>query len=82
MINLAYDKLSKGGFLVAKLMDVCGPNGQIWVANYVHNKAMEYGFILDDTFILIARTKYLYSNGGQQRHARKYHSYFLVFRKS
>lgn len=82
MINLAYDKLSKGGFLVAKLMDVCGPNGQIWVANYVHNKAMEYGFILDDTFILIARTKYLYSNGRQQRHARKYHSYFLVFRKS
>lgn len=82
MINLAYDKLSKGGFLVVKLMDVCGPNGQIWISNYVQNKAKEYCFIHDDTFILIARTKYLYSNGRQQRHARKYHSYFFVFRKS
>lgn len=82
MINLAYDKLSKGGFFVVKLMDVCGPNGQIWISNYVQNKAKEYGFIHDDTFILIARTKYLYSNGRQQRHARKYHSYFFVFRKS
>lgn len=82
MIKLAYDKLSYGGFLVVKLMDVCGPNGQIWISNYVQNKAKEFGFIHDDTFILIARTKYLYSNGRQQRHARKYHSYFFVFRKS
>lgn len=82
MINLAYDKLSKGGFLVVKLMDVCGPNGQIWVAHYVHNKAIECGFLLDDIFILVARSKYLHTNGQIQRHARKYHSYFFVFRKS
>lgn len=82
MINLAYDKLSKGGFLIMKIMDVCGPNGQIWVAHYVHNKAIECGFLLDDIFILVARSKYLHTNGQIQRHARKYHSYFFVFRKS
>lgn len=82
MIKLAYDKLSYGGFLIIKVMDVYGVNGQLWISNYVQNKAKEYGFIHDDTFILIARTKYLYFNGKQQRHARKYHSYFFVFRKS
>lgn len=82
MIKLAYDKLVCGGFLIMKVMDVYGVNGQLWISNYVQNKAKEYGFIHDDTFILIARTKYLYFNGKQQRHARKYHSYFFVFRKS
>ena len=82
MIELSYDKLSKGGFLIMKVMDVCGPNGQIWVANYVHNKAIECGFVLDDIFVLLARSKYLHTNGKIQRHARKYHSYFFVFRKS
>ena len=82
MIELSYDKLSKGGFLIMKVMDVCGPNGQIWVAHHVHNKAIECGFSLDDIFILIARSKYLHTNGQIQRHARKYHSYFFVFRKS
>lgn len=82
MIKLAYDKLSYGGFLIMKVMDVYGVNGQLWISNYVQNKAKKYCFIHDDTFILIARTKYLYSNGRQQRHARKYHSYFFVFRKS
>lgn len=82
MIKLAYDKLSYGGFLIMKVMDVYGVKGQIWVSNYVLNKASEYGFIHDDTFVLVARSKHLYFNGNIQRHARKYHSYFFVFRKS
>ncbi len=81
MIGLAHEKLANGGFLVVKTMDVCGPNGQVWVSNYVHNKAVKCGFTLEDIFILVARTKYLFARGSKQRHARKYHSYFFVFKK-
>lgn len=81
MIGLAHEKLANGGFLVIKTMDVCGPNGQVWVSNYVHNKAVKCGFTLEDIFILVARTKYLFTRGSKQRHARKYHSYFFVFKK-
>lgn len=82
MIALAYNKLKVGGYLIMKSMDVCGPSKQIWVGNYVQNKAAECGFVLEDIFILISQTKYLYTSGLKQRHARKYHSYFFVFRKA
>ena len=81
MIELAYGKLKIGGFLIMKTMDVCGPSKQLWINNYVQNKASECGFILEDIFILISQTKYLFTSGLEQRHARKYHSYFFVFRK-
>ena len=81
MIELAYSKLKISGFLIMKTMDVCGPSKQLWINNYVQNKAAECGFILEDIFILISQTKYLFTSGLEQRHARKYHSYFFVFRK-
>ena len=81
MIELAYSKLKIGGFLIMKTMDVCGPSKQLWINNYVQNKAAECGFILEDIFILVSQTKYLFTSGLRQRHARKYHSYFFVFRK-
>lgn len=81
MIALAHSKLKVGGFLIMKTMDVCGPSRQLWINNYVQNKAAECGFILEDIFILVSQTKYLFTSGLRQRHARKYHSYFFVFRK-
>lgn len=81
MIELAYSKLKIGGFLIMKTMDVCGPSKQLWINNYVQNKAAKCGFILEDIFILVSQTKYLFTSGLKQRHARKYHSYFFVFRK-
>lgn len=81
MIELAYSKLKIGGFLVMKTMDVCGPSKQLWINNYVQNKAAECGFILEDIFILVSQTKYLFTSGLRQKHARKYHSYIFVFRK-
>ena len=81
MIALAYNKLKIGGYLIMKSMDICGPTKQIWVGNYVQNKAAECGFILEDIFILVSQTKYLFTSGLRQRHARKYHSCFFVFHK-
>ncbi len=81
MISLAYNKLKQNGFLIMKTMDLCFSGKQYWIGNYVINKAMEVGFTLEDTFILIAKTKILTSINKVQHHARKYHSYFYVFRK-
>lgn len=80
MLELSHRVLVKNGVLVLKTMDICSPYGQIWVTNYVCNKAVELGFELIDKFILICPIRHLYFKG-EQRHARKYHSYFLIFRK-
>lgn len=82
MISLAYKKLKRDGILVMKTMDLCFAGKQYWIGNYVVNKAMEVGFALEDTFILVAKTKILTSINKVQHHARKYHSYFYVFKKS
>lgn len=80
MIVLAYRKLRKGGFLVMKTMDVSYSMKQLWVSDYVVQKAFETGFELKDKFILVSN-KRLLNSGGKQHIARKYHSYFFVFYK-
>lgn len=81
MMRLAISLLYKGGYLIMKTMDLCYANKQYWISSFVQNKANEIGFSLIDTFILIARNKILSTMGEQQRHARKFHSYFFVFKK-
>ena len=80
MLELSHRVLTKNGVLVLKTMDICSPYGQIWVTNYVCNKAVKLGFELVDKFILTLSNRYIFYKG-EQRHARKYHSYFLIFRK-
>ena len=80
ILELSYKTLAKSGYLVMKTMDICAPQGQVWVSNYVCNKALDLGFELVDKFILTFPTRHIFYKG-EQRHARKYHSYFLVFRK-
>lgn len=81
MIALAFRLLRKGGYLIMKTMDYKYGTSQLWVGNYVHNKAEEIGFKLVDLFILISKKRILYANGFIQHSARKYHSYFFVFKK-
>ena len=81
MISLAFRKLHKNGFLVMKTMDFVYALNQYWVSNFVQNTAKEIGFTLLDTFILVSRTKILTTKGEKQHFARKFHSYFFVFRK-
>lgn len=81
MISLAFRKLRKNGFLVMKTMDFVLGGSQHWIGNFVQNTAKEIGFVLHDTFILVSKTKILTTKGEKQHFARKYHSYFFVFRK-
>ncbi len=81
MIELCWSKLSKKGFLIVKTMDVLYAGKQHWVANFVMNKCFSLGFEMVDMFILLAKSKLLRSDRCVQHHSRKFHSYFLVFRK-
>ncbi len=81
MLNLAFNKLKDRGFLIMKTMDVCFAGTQHWISHFVLNEAFKIGFQLEDTFILVSKTKILSNIGKVQHHARKYHSYFFVFQK-
>lgn len=80
MLTLSHKILKKKGILIVKTMDTCYAGKQIWVSDYVIQKAKEIGFELFDKFILLSNKRHLRFTG-IQRHARKYHSYFLVFKK-
>ena len=82
MMKLAFRLLSSKGLLIMKTMDVNVNGKQYWIGNYVQNLAHTIGFDLIDTFILVSRTKILATKGMQQHSARKWHSYFFVFKKS
>lgn len=81
MINLAYNKLKRGGYFVMKSMDVRCKSHTIWLNAYIQVEAVKKGFVMEDLFILASKSRMLYYRGEKQNHARKYHSYFFVFRK-
>lgn len=81
MLERSSRLLRKQGLLVVKTMDICYENKQLWISDYVIRKAEEMGFELQDKFILLSKLR-LFSHTRQQKIARKYHSYFFVFKKS
>lgn len=81
LLELSYSLLKRKGILVVKTMDASWANKQHWVSNYVLNKANELGFKHIDTFILNPKTKIICNLGSKQHCARKWHSYFFVFKK-
>ena len=80
MLERSYRLLKKQGLLVVKTMDISHGNKQIWISDYVIRKAEELGLELIEKFILLSNLR-LFARTHQQRVARKYHSYFLVFKK-
>lgn len=80
MLERSHRLLKEQGLLVIKTMDVCHGNKQIWISDYVIRKAEELGLELIEKFILLSNLR-LFARTHQQRVARKYHSYFLIFRK-
>jgi hypothetical protein len=73
--------LKKGGKLVFKCQDIIHNHAMHCTHNRVINMAEIEGFRLLDLFILPARSRMPGPQKGTQRHARVWHSYFLVFRK-
>ena len=80
MLERSYRLLKGQGLLVIKTMDICHGNKQVWISDYVIRKAEELGFELIEKFILLSDLR-LFPKTHQQKIARKYHSYFFVFKK-
>ncbi len=79
-----YRLLVKDGLLIFKLQNTISSGKQHFSHYYVIKEAINYGFYPIDEFVLLAKSK-MTAFGGRwkvQRNAMKYHSYFLVFRKT
>lgn len=80
MLERAFRLLKRDGLLVVKTMDTSSGGKQYWVSDYVLKKAQDMGLELLDKFILTSHMR-IFSKTRVQHFARKYHSYFFVFRK-
>ena len=76
-----YRVIQPKGYLVFKCQDTVS-SGKNWFSHvYIMNRAVEAGFYARDLFVLTANNRIIGHNHGNQRHARKFHSYFWVFEK-
>lgn len=73
--------LAKSGVLVVKCQDIIHNHRMHCTHAMVIGMAQESGFRLKDLFILAAKHRMPGPQKGQQKHARIYHSYFLVFER-
>ena len=77
-----YRVLKPKGVLVFKCQDTVS-SGKNWFTHvYVMNRAVDAGFYPRDMFVLTAKNRIIGHNHGNQKHARKFHSYFWVFEKA
>ena len=77
----AYRVLRPGGILIIKCQDEVCANKQRLTHVEVINELIGRGFIVEDLFVVIRRNRPGVSRVIRQVHARKNHSYFVVFRK-
>lgn len=77
----AHRVLRPGGVLIAKCQDEVCANKQRLTHVEVINELATMGFVVEDLFVVVRRNKPGVSRVLKQVHARKNHSYFLVFRK-
>ena len=75
--------LSYRGTLIFKCQDKVSSGKQYFSHNFVINEAEKLGFYTKDLFILLNRQRMIPKwQTLNQKHARKYHSYFLVLENS
>lgn len=70
--------LEDGGFVAFKCQDTVSSGKQWWSHVYIMNEAPNYGFYVKDLFIQVAKNRMIGHNHKKQKHARKFHSYWLV----
>lgn len=87
VLQLYYDGMKEGvrvlrvgGFLIVKCQDTVQDGKNIWVHVLLMQKAEELGYACRD-LLVVAPASVLKTRWDRQRHLRKAHSYFLVFRK-
>lgn len=81
-IKEAYRILAEDGILIVKCQDKIASGTQYLSHNFIINETADAGFYCEDIFILLAKSRIISPKHSNQKHARKYHSYFLVFRKA
>ena len=69
----------EGGIVIFKCQDCVVSAKNHFSHCWVMFEALKYGFYPKDLFILLARNRL--NDRRKQQHARKYHSYFWVFKK-
>lgn len=78
-----YRILKKEGILVFKCQDKVSSGTQYMSHVYIINEAEKIGFYTKDLFLLLAKNRIIPDwQIKNQQHARKFHSYFLVFQKT
>ena len=55
-------------------------NRQIWTNYHLYEYARELNLEMVDEFVLVTHKRLIHRSGKQQ-HARRFHAYFLCFRK-
>jgi len=78
----AHRVLRKEGFYIVKCGDEVCANQQRLTHVELINELATYGFVVEDLFVLVRNNRPGVSRVLQQAHARKNHSFFIVFRKS
>jgi len=78
-----YRILKMGGILIFKCQDKVSSGKQYFSHVFIMNEAVKRGFYPKDMFILLAKNRIVANwQLKNQKNARKFHSYFLVFEKS
>jgi len=78
----AHRVLRDGGIFIVKCQDEVCANRQRLTHVEIINQYATQGFIAEDLFVVLRQNKPGISRVKQQAHARKNHSYFLVFWKA
>jgi hypothetical protein len=78
----AHRVLRAEGFLIVKCQDEVCANQQRLTHVEIIIEYGSFGFVCEDLFVIVRKGKPGVSRVVTQAHARKNHSYFLVFRKS
>lgn len=73
--------LQPGGILVWKCQNTIMGGKQWWSVQFIISICEKLGLDLIDEFVLLSKHRMERTGKYTQRHARKFHSYFLVFRK-
>jgi hypothetical protein len=78
----AWRVLRKGGIFIVKCQDEVCTNRQRLTHLEITNRYEKYGFVVEDLFVVMRRNRPGVSRiMTRQYHARKNHSYFMVYRK-
>ena len=77
----AWRVLREGGTYIVKCQDEVCANIQRFTHVEIMNRLVSEGFIAEDLFVVVRKSKPGVSRMVRQAHARKNHSYFLVFLK-